>query len=122
MVLVSKANKRAIFAYLLREGCIVVKKDGYLPQHQHVGGGVTNLEVMMIVKSLKSRGYLTDVFNWQWSYYVVTKEGVKYLIQQLGVSTDVVPATYTKKRPAAAVKVVDEDEKAAAAEETGMGR
>ena len=45
---------------------------------------MTNLEVMMIVKSLKSRGYLTDVFNWQWSYYVVTKEGVKYLIQQLG--------------------------------------
>ena len=33
MVLVSKANKRAIFAYLLREGCIVVKKDGYLPEH-----------------------------------------------------------------------------------------
>ena len=63
MVLVSRENKRAIFSYLLREGCVVVKKDGYLPQHPHVGG-VTNLEVMMIVKSLKSRGYLTDVFNW----------------------------------------------------------
>mgnify|MGYP001053387012 CR=1 FL=1 len=63
MVLVSRENKRAIFSYLLREGCVVVKKDGYLPQHPHVAG-VTNLEVMMIVKSLKSRGYLTDVFNW----------------------------------------------------------
>ena len=63
MVLVSKENKRSIFAYLLREGVIVVKKDSYLPQHQHVGG-VTNLEVMMIVKSLESRGYLQQVFNW----------------------------------------------------------
>ena len=63
MVLVSKAHKREIFSYLLREGVIVVKKDGYLPQHQHISG-VGNLEVMMIVKSLKSRGYLADVFNW----------------------------------------------------------
>ena len=83
MVLVSKAHKREIFSYLLREGVIVVKKDGYLPQHQHISG-VSNLEVMMIVKSLKSRGYLADVFNWQWSYYTVTPPGVKYLIQQLG--------------------------------------
>lgn len=63
MVLVSKAEKRAIYSYLLREGVIVVKKDSYLPQHPNVAG-VSNLKVQMIVKSLKSRGYLQDVFNW----------------------------------------------------------
>ena len=120
MVLVSKAHKREIFSYLLREGVIVVKKDGYLPQHQHISG-VSNLNVMMIVKSLKSRGYLADVFNWQWSYYTVTPAGVKYLIKELGVSTDVVPATYTKKRaPAAAPKVVEEGEKETEGETAGQ--
>ena len=36
MVLVSKENKRKIYEYLLNEGVIVVKKDAYLPKHQHL--------------------------------------------------------------------------------------
>ena len=36
MVLVSKENKRKIYEYLLKEGVIVVKKDTYLPKHQHI--------------------------------------------------------------------------------------
>ena len=63
MVLVSKENKRKIFEYLLKEGVLVVKKDAYLPKHQHLTD-VPNLHVMMIAKSLKSKGYLQDVFAW----------------------------------------------------------
>lgn len=63
MVLVSRAEKRAIFTYLLKEGVIVVRKDAYLPRHQDVSD-VSNLKVMMIVKSLVSMGYLAQVFNW----------------------------------------------------------
>jgi DNA-binding transcriptional regulator of glucitol operon len=51
MVLVSRAEKRAIFTYLLKEGVIVVRKDSYLPRHQDITD-VPNLKVMMIVKSL----------------------------------------------------------------------
>lgn len=83
MVLVTKENKRFIYAYLLREGVIVVKKDSYLPKHQNISE-VSNLEVQMVVKSLKSRGFLADVFNWQWGYYTVTNSGVKYLVKELG--------------------------------------
>ena len=83
MVLVSKAEKRAIYAYLLREGVIVVRKDSYLPQHQQIQE-VSNLKVMMIVKSLKSQGFLQDVFNWQWCYYTVTNKGVAFLAKSLG--------------------------------------
>ena len=63
MVLVSKEEKRAIFAYLLKEGVVVVKKDSYLKTHHNITG-VSNLKVQMIVKSLKSRGYLQDIFSW----------------------------------------------------------
>lgn len=63
MVLVSRAEKRAIFTYLLREGTIVVRKDSYLPKHQDIQD-VANLKVMMVVKSLVSRDYLSHVFNW----------------------------------------------------------
>ena len=63
MVLVSKENKRKIYEYLLNEGVIVVKKDSYLPKHQQLQD-VPNLHVMMIVKSLKSKGFVQDVFCW----------------------------------------------------------
>ncbi len=64
----------------------------------------------MIVKSLKSRGFLQDVFSWMWSYYTVTNAGVQFLVKELGVSSDVVPATYKKKRVIAAPKVEDDGE------------
>lgn len=85
MVLVSREEKRAIYQYLLQEGVIVVRKDAYLPRHQHIDKiKVSNLKVMMIVKSLKSQGFLQDVFNWQWSYYTVTNKGVNFLVKELG--------------------------------------
>ena len=57
MVLVPKESKKKIYKYLLQEGVIVVKKDSYLPKHQHLTD-VANLHVMMIIKSLKSKDFL----------------------------------------------------------------
>ena len=84
--------------YLLKEGVIVVKKDAYMPAHGQVTT-VPNLQVMMTVKSLKSRGCLNEVYNWGWSYYFLTDEGVAFLIRQLGLPADakILPATHTKK-------------------------
>ena len=99
MVLVSREDRRAIFEYLLREGVTVVKKDGYMPKHGQITE-VSNLNVMMVTKSLKSRGYLNEVYNWGWCYYFLTNAGVKYLIEELGLPADskIVPNTHTKKR------------------------
>ena len=82
MVLVPKENKKKIFRFLLQEGVIVVKKDAYLPKHQQITD-VPNLHVMMIVKSLKSKGFLNEVFSWQWGYYFITNKGVAYLAKEL---------------------------------------
>ena len=103
MVLVSKEERRTIFSYLLKDGVIVVKKDAYLPRHQQITD-VANLHVMMIVKYLKSRGCLNEVYSWGWSYLFLTNSGVEYLIKELGLPVDcmIVPATHAKKR----VKVV----------------
>merc|ERR1712216_351732 len=98
MVLVTKENRRVIFEYLLKEGVVVVKKDAYLPVHQQIP--CANLHVMMIVKSLKSRGCLNEVYNWGWSYYFLTDEGVAFLIKALGLPADakILPATFEKKK------------------------
>ena len=60
--------------------------------------GVPNLIVMMIAKSLKSQGFVDEVFCWQWSYYFLSAEGVKFLVETLGLPEDVVPATYKKTK------------------------
>ena len=103
MVLVKRNQRKEVFEYILSEGVIVVKKDAYLPHHQQVTN-VPNLQVMMIVKSLKSRGCLNHVYNWGWNYYFLTNEGVKYLIKELGLPANckILPATHTKKRAATA--------------------
>ena len=118
MVLVSKAHKRAVYEYLIGEGVIVVKKDPYLPKHQHITS-VPNLIVMMIVKSLKSRRYLNGCFNWQWSYYMLNDAGVKYICEYLGLPEDVVPATYKKVKMARANA---EDDKKEGVEEPVKGK
>merc|ERR1711965_45076 len=99
VVLVSKQERRDIFMYLLKEGVIVVKKNAYLPQHGQVTT-VPNLQVMMTVKSLKSRGCLNEVYNWGWSYYFLTDDGVAFLIKALGLPADakILPATFEKKK------------------------
>ena len=116
MVLVSREERRAIFEYLLKEGVIVVKKDAYLPQHGQITS-ICNLHVMMIVKSLKSRGCLNEVYSWGWSYYFLTNQGVEYLIKELGLPVDclIVPATHAKKR--AKVVVTKDGEKGEEGEE-----
>ena len=126
MVLVSKENKRKIYEYLLSEGVIVVKKDSYLPRHQQLD--VPNLHAQMIVKSLKSQGFLQEVFSWQWAYYTITNKGAAFLVKELSLPADIVPATFKKKKTAGAPRVKGDegdDEKAPAEETTrgaGLGR
>ena len=71
-----------------------------------------NLQVMMIVKSLKSRGCLNEVYNWGWKYYFLTDEGVKFLIKALGLPADakILPATHAKKKKVA-VQAAEDDTK-----------
>ena len=101
MVLVSKKDRMAIFRYLMQEGVLVVKKDNNLAAHPHVTQGasaepIKNLHVMMLLKSLKSREYVDEIFSWQWSYYTLTDAGVKYIREQLGLPPSVIPPTHRK--------------------------
>ena len=81
----------------MENGVLVVKKDSYLARHQHIQN-VPNLIVQMVVKSLKSRGLIDEVFNWQWNYYFVNEAGVKFLGKALDLPADVVPSTWKKTK------------------------
>lgn len=75
------------------------KKDKYLDKHSDAIP-IPNLEVMMLLKSFASKGYVKETFNWQYYYYYLTNEGIEYLRQYLALPAEIVPATM--KRAAAA--------------------
>ena len=51
----------------MTEGVLVAKKDFYKPKHDDVE--VPNIQVMQLMKSLNSRGLVTQTFNWQYFYW-----------------------------------------------------
>ena len=81
---------------------LVVKKDKYGEKHSDELN-LPNLEVMMLLRSFASKGYVKEVFNWQWYYYYLTNEGIEYLREYLALPADIVPATLKKATAAAAV-------------------
>merc|ERR1719477_119187 len=83
--------------HIFKEGVIVVKNDGRAWRHNELED-IPNLHVMMVCKSLASRAYLSEKFNWQWHYYFLTNEGIEYLREVLHLPPQVFPSTLTKQR------------------------
>lgn len=69
-----------------------------MPKHAEVD--VPNLEVMNVMKSMKSRGYVSEQFSWQHHYYFLTDEGILFLRGYLHLPESVVPNTIAKARAA----------------------
>lgn len=71
----------------------------------HTETGVKNLEVWMLLRSLRDKKLVDLVFSWQYYYYYLKAEGVKYVRDKLGnnvllifigIVEDVIPATFKK--------------------------
>jgi small subunit ribosomal protein S10e len=55
---------------------------------------IPNLHCFLVMRSLLSRKFVTEVFSWQWHYYFLKNEGVKFLREYLGLPADVIPNTH----------------------------
>ncbi|KAJ1680359.1 hypothetical protein EV182_000141 [Spiromyces aspiralis] len=98
-MLISKQNRKLIYEALFKDGVLVAKKDFNI-KHKEIR--VPNLEVIMAMKSLNSRGYITTIFSWQYFYYTLTEEGIEYLRQYLNLPAGIVPNSMKRvARPAA---------------------
>ncbi|KAJ8411596.1 hypothetical protein AAFF_G00164040 [Aldrovandia affinis] len=89
---------KAIYELLFRDGVLVAKKDKR-PQCKHPEvRGVTNLQVMRAMGSLKSRGYVRETFAWRHFYWYLTNEGIVYLRDYLRLPAEIVPSTLQRVR------------------------
>jgi small subunit ribosomal protein S10e len=89
-----KKERIAIYSYLFKEGVITCQKDPRLAKHHILD--MPNIHALDALRSLKSRGYVREIFNWQWFYYFLTDEGIAYLRNYLYLDENVVPATLKK--------------------------
>jgi small subunit ribosomal protein S10e len=113
---IPKANRIAVYSYLFKEGVCVVEKK-YTGPHPEIEGAA-NLEVMMLMKSLASRGFVKITYSWQHSYcYLITESeegaltGLEYLRTYLALPADIVPATMKKAAARPGAREQDGDKK-----------
>ena len=91
MVLVPAKEKIKIYSYFLQEGVFACKKDN---TSKNETLDIPNLHCFLVMRSLISRKFATEIFSWQWHYYFLTPEGIKYLREYLGLPSTVIPNTY----------------------------
>ena len=59
---------------------------------------IENVKIYKILKSLASKGFASEVFNWGYFYYVIKEAGVNYVKNYLGFTEDrIQPATFRAK-------------------------
>ena len=92
MVHITRQERNLILFSLLMDGVITCKKE-FEGQHPYIP--VENLKVWMLTRTLKSKGYLDEIFNWRHLYFSLNPNGVQYLKQVLGIDeVKVQPETY----------------------------
>merc|ERR1712094_34923 len=107
-MLVPKKDRLIVYRNLFQEGVMVAKKNCNKAKHDDADLPVKNIYVIKLLTSLKSRGYVTEEFSWQWYYWYLINEGIEYLREYLHLPAvepvsgkPIVPATLQKtSRPA----------------------
>jgi small subunit ribosomal protein S10e len=92
--IISKKNRREICKYLFQEGVLYAKKDYNLAKHPKVDA--SNLEVIKLMQSFKSKEYVRETFSWQHYYWYLTNDGIEFLRTFLNLPSEIVPNTLKK--------------------------
>ncbi|KAF8297487.1 putative 40S ribosomal protein S10 [Trypanosoma cruzi] len=84
-------------ASFFTEGVISCKKDPLGTWTGSLGGKtftVPSIQVMQLMRSMKSRGLIKEQFAWRHFYWFLNDEGVEYLRKYLFLAHDAVPNTH----------------------------
>lgn len=117
---VPKKSRDDVYRYFFTEGVVVCQKDRLGTWTGELGGKkfrVPNIQVMQLMKSLKSRNLIKEQYAWRHFYWFLPDNGVEFLRKYLHLDASVVPNTQKK------TKEVEEYERAPRdREEGGRGR
>lgn len=96
-MIISKKNRHAVYKYLYNEGVLYAEKDYNLPQHPDIPE-VSNLEVIKLMQSFKSKQYVNELFAWRHYYWFLTNAGITYIREYLSLPENIKPKTLKKDK------------------------
>jgi small subunit ribosomal protein S10e len=76
---------------------MVAPNDPNLPKHAELDS-VSNLQVIKLMESLTSRGFVRKTYTWNHYYWFLTNEGITYLREFLNLPEMIVPNTHKKQQ------------------------
>lgn len=77
---------------------MVASNEPNLPKHMELDT-VPNLQVIKLMESLCSRGFVRKTYTWNHYYWFLTNEGITYLREFLNLPEMIVPNTHKKQQP-----------------------
>ncbi|EKX51360.1 small subunit ribosomal protein S10e, cytoplasmic [Guillardia theta CCMP2712] len=119
-MLIPKANRVKIYSYLFQEGVLVAADDKNARAHMEVSD-VPNLQVMKLMESLTSRGYVRHSYTWKHHYWFLTNEGIQHLREYLNLPEMIVPNTHKKQQTRTASRPLGGEERGPGGGRFGSG-
>jgi small subunit ribosomal protein S10e len=87
-MIISKEERIEIYENLFRNGAVVIKKEKKKEKKDKT------LASKILLKRLVSKGLVKETFSWQFYYYTLNDDGVRYLQTYLNIPEKVVPITH----------------------------
>ncbi|CBH15571.1 40S ribosomal protein S10, putative [Trypanosoma equiperdum] len=94
---VPKSSRDDVYRFFFTEGVVSCKKDPLGTWKGTLGGKtfkLPTLQVMQLMRSLKSRGLIKEQFAWRHFYWTLNDEGINYMRKYLYLGADAVPNTH----------------------------
>jgi small subunit ribosomal protein S10e len=98
---VPKKSRDDVYRYFFTEGVVVCEKNRLGHWTGELGGKkfrVPNIQVMQLMKSLKSRSLIKEQYAWRHFYWFLPDNGVEFLRKYLHLDASVVPNTQKKTK------------------------
>jgi len=89
-MIISRKEKISIYTQLFRDGVLVVKQVRKSEKKE-------NFVIIKIMKGLLSKGLVREQFSWNFYYFILNEEGVRFLRSYLNLPERVFPLTYKQR-------------------------
>ncbi|XP_034097649.1 40S ribosomal protein S10b-like [Drosophila albomicans] len=93
-----KSDRNAIYTVLFRSAVMFAERALQKRHPDKSLNHLTNLQVIKILKSLKSRGYVSEQIAWRHYYWCLNNDGIEYLRGYLHMPSEVVPSTLQRRK------------------------
>mmetsp|Transcript_16984 Transcript_16984/g.33383 ORF Transcript_16984/g.33383 Transcript_16984/m.33383 type:complete len:95 (-) Transcript_16984:803-1087(-) len=90
-MIIQKKEKKLVYTHLFKNGLLVVKKEkNFFLEKEYK---IESIVVIKLLKSLVSKGFVSERFCWKYYYFILNDKGIEFLRNYLHLPRNVIPLT-----------------------------